>query len=438
MSNFRKHHDKEALFRFSVIAPLINETVGWGKLRGRFKKLAEKFYEHPTRGYEQYSHRTIEDWYYNYKSQGMRGLERQRRSDYQTSRAIDDDLGKLILDMKKENPKRSVPQILKELQMANVLSRGQISPSTVYRYLKANETELVEFQRDTKQKRKYSFAHSNECWQSDVKHGPHLHIKGYGRRKKMFLFAFLDDASRIIPHVRFALKEDMDNFLHTFKIAVQKKGIPGRLYLDNASYFRSPVIKTIGARLGCRVMYATPYAPYQKGKIERWWRSCDEQFLSHLDSEKHYTLDELNGLLLRWVEKEYHHRNHSSLKATPIDAWQEKQTRIVYPTKQQLQQDFLAENTRKVRSDGTISFNSIYYEVDSTLAGQQVTVRFDPIEDNKKLLVYWQGKLLGEARPVNEVENRFAGRRKNSPAKQQVDSGINYIDLIQKEIDEDV
>jgi Fe2+ or Zn2+ uptake regulation protein len=68
--------------------------------------------------------------------------------------------------------------------MANVISRKQISRATVYRYLKANETELVEFERDKKQKRKYSFAHSNECWQSDVKHGPHLHIESYAQRKK--------------------------------------------------------------------------------------------------------------------------------------------------------------------------------------------------------------------------------------------------------------
>jgi transposase InsO family protein len=438
MSKYRKHHDQEALFRFSVIAPLINETVPRGKLRSRFKKLADKHYKHPTRGYEKYSHRTVEDWYYNYISAGMSGLESKRRSDYQTSRAIDDDVGKLILDMKKENPKRSVPQILRELQMANVISRKQISRATVYRYLKANETELVEFERDKKQKRKYSFAHSNECWQSDVKHGPHLHIEGYAQRKKVYLFGFLDDASRIIPHVQFVLKEDMDNFLHTFKSAVQKKGIPERMYLDNASYYRSPVVKTIGARLGCRVMYATPYAPYQKGKIERWWRTCDEQFLSYLDREKHYKLEGLNSLLSEWVEKEYHHRKHSSLKTSPIEAWQEKQNQIVYPTKQQLQQDFLAEDTRKVRSDGTISFNSIYYEVDSTLAGQQVTVRFDPVEDNKELLVYWQGKLLGKARPVNEVDNRFAGRKKNMPANQPVDTGIDYLNLIEKEMNKDV
>jgi hypothetical protein len=36
------------------------------------------------------------------------------------------------------------------------------------------------------------------------------------------------------------------------------------------------------------------------------------------------------------------------------------------------------------------------------------------------------------------VDNRFAGRKKNMPANQPVDTGIDYLNLIEKEMNKDV
>lgn len=428
----RMSYESEGLYRFKIIAPLVNEVFVRGELKKKIRELSEKWYEHPERGWEQFAFKTIEEWLYLYRRFGLGGLEPQKRSDRGRSRSISPYVGELILTMKKENPRRTVRQILRELVLADVIRTGDTSPSSVYRFLAPHKQELVRHHKDLKERRKFSYAYSNECWQSDVCHGPYLKIEGSRKKKKIYLFGFLDDASRIIPHIGVAFQENLETFLEFFKVAIQKKGIPERLYLDNASYYRSHLVKTIGARLGIKIMYCTPYSPHQKGKIERFWRTCRSQCISYLDREKQYTIEELNRLLVIWVEKHYHHNVHSSLKTTPIEAWQGKARKIRWPDVHVLERDFLAKAERLVRKDGTISLNGIFYEVDSILEGLKVIVRFNPHRPGK-VFIYHEGNLFQESVPVNEIENRMSGRKRVDEPARVAHSGINFLDLLEKE-----
>ncbi|HPN31116.1 MAG TPA: Mu transposase C-terminal domain-containing protein [bacterium] len=369
----------------------------------------------------------------------MSALEKNERSDIGVSRSIDKELGELIITMKKENPHRSFRQIETELIMAEKIKKKEISRSSVYRLLANHKTEIESHRKKVVEKRRYEFEFSNECWQSDVKHGPYLKIEGHENKKKIFLFGFLDDASRVMPHGQIFLAENLENFKIILKTAIMKKGIPERLYLDNAGYFRSPTVKTIGARFGIKVIYCTPYSPYKKGKIERFWRTCDEQFITNLDRNKIYSLQELNNLFLKWLETCYHHYPHSSLNSTPIEAWQKKSKNIHYPDSESIAFDFLEETIRKVRNDGTFSLNGIIYEVDSLLHGQAVTVRFDPA-DLKKIFIYGQdGKFFQEARPVDLIENSKTGRAASRQINDTpVSSGISFMNLLEKKEDANV
>ena len=84
----RKTFESEALYRFKVIAPLVNEVFPRGELKQKLLELSEKWYEHPDRGWEQFAFKTIEEWYYLYKRSGLAGLERKQRSDHRQSRSI--------------------------------------------------------------------------------------------------------------------------------------------------------------------------------------------------------------------------------------------------------------------------------------------------------------------------------------------------------------
>ena len=63
---------------------------------------------------------------------------------------------------------------------------------------------------------------------SDVMHGPAVSVQGRTRRKA-YLIAFLDDATRVVPYAAFTLSENTATFLPVFKRALMRRGLPQRL-----------------------------------------------------------------------------------------------------------------------------------------------------------------------------------------------------------------
>jgi hypothetical protein len=72
---------------------------------------------------------------------------------------------------------------------------------------------------------------------SDVMHGPSVTVGG--KKRKAYLIAFIDDATRVVPYAAFALSENTAAFLPVLKDAVLRRGAPRRLLVDNGSAFRS-------------------------------------------------------------------------------------------------------------------------------------------------------------------------------------------------------
>ena len=72
---------------------------------------------------------------------------------------------------------------------------------------------------------------ANDIWQSDVMHGPKVPVGP--KQRKSYLIAFLDDHSRLIVHAAFYLSENLGAFMHAFEIALAKRGLPVKLYVDN-------------------------------------------------------------------------------------------------------------------------------------------------------------------------------------------------------------
>ena len=54
-------------------------------------------------------------------------------------------------------------------------------------------------------------------------------------------------------------------------------GDPQKFYTDNGKPFVSQHLQQVCARLGIQLLHAKPYAAYSKGKIERFFRTLQEQ-----------------------------------------------------------------------------------------------------------------------------------------------------------------
>jgi len=78
---------------------------------------------------------------------------------------------------------------------------------------------------------------------------------------QVFLHAMLDDASRLIPHAQFYASQGLDAALDCLRQAVVARGVPSRLYIDNAKVDRSPQPACIAPSLGTLVIHSRPYQP---------------------------------------------------------------------------------------------------------------------------------------------------------------------------------
>src|SRR6266542_3753959 len=152
---------------------------------------------------------------------------------------------------------------------------------------------------------------------------PPSHLNSYSR-----FIAFLDDASRVCCHGQFFLAENVDTLIESLRAAFYKRGVPMSLYVDNGSIYCSKEIIQICARVGCLLRHTPVRDGAAKGKIERFFRTAREQFLSRaLDLS---CLDAFNRQFIHWVEEPYNAQKHSVLDMTPLDRFALDRSRVRY------------------------------------------------------------------------------------------------------------
>ena len=397
--------EKIAIFRFGLIAPLVLETLPRGELTRRAEEIAARIYEVPHSTRRQVSVDTLLDWTLRYRRNGLDALTPKPRNDRGQLRAITPETAALIERLKRESPHRTGAALLQHLALAGGDKQDEVSPATLYRFLRARgltERQLL-LDKATAHK-KYEAEFANQTWQSDMLFGPWVQRAG-GGKMQVFLQATLDDASRLIPHAQFYPNQGLDAFLDCLRQAISARGVPTRLYMDNAKIYRSPQLARIAASIGILIIHTPPYQPEGRGKIERFFRSVREQFLASLDPKALLSIEQLNERLWHWLDTVYHRREHSSLAITPLLRWQRdiEQVRQLPPATD-MRRLFFHRLDRVVRRDSTFLLRNRFFEAPPHLAGQRIEVRFDPL-DTAHAEIYHDGKPEGAARLVDAVVN---------------------------------
>jgi len=422
--------EKIALFRYGLIAPLVLEPLPRGQLTHRADEIASRPYEIPGSKRTSVSVDTLLDWALRYRQGGFEALAPQPRQDRGKSRTITPRLADLIERLKRENPHRTGATLLRELALSSGQDKAGISAATLYRFLKQHGLSERQLLAPAAHK-KFEAQHSNQIWQSDMLFGPYVQRPGGGKMQAM-LHAILDDASRLIPHAQFYASQGLDACLDCLRQAVQARGIPVRLYMDNAKIYRSPQLARISASIGMLIVHTPPYQPEGRGKIERFFRSCREQFLNNLDRKQALSLEQLNERLWAWLDI-YHRTQHSSLGTTPLLRWQRDIEHIrQLPPSTDFRRLFFHRLDRLVRRDCTFLLQNRFYEAPPHLAGERIEARFDPL-DPVLVEIYFQGKPQGLARLVDAVVNGQLPNTKPAERAQGEPTGINFVDLLVKQ-----
>lgn len=397
-----------ATFRFGLISEFVTGVrLGYGDKEKLLKDKIARHYDIPFSKSNRLSRSTLEKWICDYKKTGYRieGLYPQARSDKGMSRSLSGSLKIAIKEIKKETPGLKVPALIASLRHKKLIGADErVNSSTLYRYLRTEE--LTTINEDAIDKRHFEALHPNEIWQSDVMHGPYVRVDGKSR--KSYLIAIIDDHSRFIVHAEFYLNETRGSFLDCLRQAVLKRGLPQKLYIDNGSCFRALHLEQVAAQLGIGIKHSRPYTPQGRGKIERWFKYVQDNFIAISNQTQNPDkLDLLNQNFSEWVD-EYNNRTHGTTKETPYNRYYAG-LECVRPAPTHLLDYFRQIEFRRVKKDRTVRLMGTLFEAPVPLIDRQVELRFHP-EDLSRIEIFFQNKSYGMLQVMNPHVNSQIGR----------------------------
>jgi putative transposase len=374
-------------------------------IRDRIKAVSQLTFTDEEGHSRQFTWKTISTWLCRYQKHGVTVMENKTRSDKGKTRkvALEDVAEAVQKVLPKIHGHSRAPALLYRLCIEEgLLTRCQIAPNTFRRILK--QYELLKPDKECAHKLRLAFskAHANEMWQADTLFGPYVQHEGSAVQTR--LIAFIDDASRVCAHGQFFLAENVDTLIEALRAAFYKRGVPQSLYVDNGSIYTSKEIIQICARVGCLLHHTPVRDGAAKGKIERFFRTVRDQFLCRqLDLS---SLEALNRQFIGWVEEHYNAQKHSVLEMTPLDRFALDRSRVRYlPPNEANDELFFVEEERHVRADNTFSFKSIRFEAPRHLPDRTVQIRFQRKAATTRVIVYYKGERMGEAKPLDPVSN---------------------------------
>ena len=128
-----------ARFRLSILEPLVaSEIFNRGELATTIRILARREYQIPNSSRNRISEKTIQSWYYRWRHDGVAGLVPKVRIDRASSR-LPLETQNAVLSAKKEDPRRSILQIIDLISKNEQFQLDVPSKSSVHRLLQAKD-----------------------------------------------------------------------------------------------------------------------------------------------------------------------------------------------------------------------------------------------------------------------------------------------------------
>jgi transposase InsO family protein len=392
---------QKALDRYQVISSYVADPPPRGRRHLERQRLADRVWTDAQGEAFSVSAETIRAWVRAYRAKGLKGLMDDPRPSRGVSALSDEVIAKACA-LKKEVPERTLDRIVRILEDLDMVEAGTVKRSTLHRALMARGLSRRPAVPDREDLDRFEAARPNDLWQSDMLVGPWLpDPERPGSVRRAWLYAFLDDHSRLCLHGRFSFKGDLPALELVFRRSLQKWGAPRRVYYDNGQVYRSVQMRQIVASLGIhRPVHTKPRRPMGHGKIEAFNRLVRGSFLAELKASKITTLAELNEAWVAWLARDYNGVVHGETGQAPLDRWRAGIDDVRYVDDERLRQAFLWREQRSADKAGVFSLHGVRFQVGPELAGRRVDVLYDP-EDLQQVEVHRDGRLRERVRPLD-------------------------------------
>jgi transposase InsO family protein len=400
--------EKIALKRYQLISPVLAEPTR--AQNEYFRKQAQLAHDFPRYGLRKISVSTMKTWLRLYRKGGFEALKPKSRADSGRPRRLNDQTLKAIEIKCKAYPYWTVRKLYENLKDQSLLGDPPVHYNTLLRLIKEHQWLTLRVRTDLR--KAYEVDNVNDLWVCDFMHGPK--VRTANRSVKAILCAVLDDHSRMVVGHAFKASETISALTLVLKEAFLGYGIPKRLYVDNGSSFSSDLLARSCAMAGISLIHSKPYDSPSRGKIERFFRTLRDRFLSGV--QDNVTLDELNEAFWLWLQHDYHHKLHTGIGERPVDRYNTSIDRVPIRrlSRAELDEIFLIRHERVVNNDATISFKGSIYEVPPAYIRHRIEIRH-PVDDPQQLYLYDNDVRVGRIKLVDKRENARTFRPQKVP-----------------------
>lgn len=399
-----------ALFRFRVVSEVLTR-VARGEVRAMaVRRTARLAHIGPDGAPRAVSVRSVYRWLSAYEAWGIAGLHNKPRP-IASDGVLEPALVAFLVDRKAEDPRASVPQLLKlAVEVGLLRDASDVDRTTAWRALKRRGVTTRRLPK-VRDQRRFAYAHRLQMVLCDGKH----FRAGPTRAKRVALF-FIDDATRFIPVVVVGTSETARLFLRGLHQLLLLVGRFDAAYIDNGSGFIAHDALAVFANLGIAHIRGTAGYPEGRGKVERFNQRAENEllrFLARDDVDPDCTALELR--IAHYLRADYNVAPHGGLGKgeTPKGRFEGDERPLQpYPDRDALREHFFVTRTRRVGNDHVVSVDGRAWEVPRGLAGETVSIRQDAFDPLHLLLEH-------DGRPVRlaevDVVANARGRRVRRP-----------------------
>lgn len=251
---------------------------------------------------------SIQRWVKAYRSLGESGLHAKQRAGVKTS--VPGKVRQRIVEMKRRHPEYGPRRITDVLRRFFLIPT---SPATVHKTL-ADKGLVKKAKRkpvkNPSRPRFFERSRPNQLWQSDI-----MTFRLAGRNA--YLIGYLDDYSRYITSLGFYRSQTAAHVLESYRRGIAEYGVPREMLTDNGRQYTNWRGKTRFEKemKKDRVKHikSRPHHPMTLGKIERFWKSIQSEFLFRAQFDSFAQAVERTAFWVKYYNYKRPHRGIGSL-----------------------------------------------------------------------------------------------------------------------------
>src|SRR5262245_50741394 len=266
---------------------------------------------------------TLDRWVARFRHHGEQGLLDEATGPHPGQPKVPPAVTEHILALKKDNPSFGVKRISQWLRRLFFLSASAETVRARLHQAGLLTSASLPKKRNLTRPRFFERATPNQLWQSDI-----FTFRLGGRYA--YLIAFLDDYSRYVTGADLFRSPTAQATIEVYRVAVGEYQPPKEMLTDNGrqyttwrgtSRFEAELRKDRVAHIKSR-----PHHPMTLGKIERFWESIWQEFLTRAQFD---SFEQARERIKLWIKYYNHRRPHQGIEGLcPADRFFEIQNEL--------------------------------------------------------------------------------------------------------------